>query len=99
METIQTKLAEQLGDFKSAFKQRVAPERVAMMEAAIANLLASSIEQRALQVGDAAPRLTLPDVLGVPVRFELLWRRRPVVLVFYRGGWCPYCNLELRAWQ
>ncbi len=99
MDTIQTKLAQQLTDFKSAFKQRVAPERVAMMEAATANLQASGIEQRALQVGDAAPWLTLPNALGVPVALELLWRHGPLVLVFYRGGWCPYCNLELRAWQ
>ena len=28
-----------------------------------------------------------------------LWLRGPLVLIFYRGGWCPYCNLELRAWQ
>lgn len=99
MDMIQPKLAQQLADFKAAFKQRVTPERVATMEGATADLKASGIEQRALQVGAAAPRLTLPNALGAPVALESLWQRGPLVLVFYRGGWCPYCNLELRAWQ
>ena len=42
------------------------------------------------------PDLTLPDALGRPVRLRDL---APAVFVFYRGGWCPYCNLALRAWQ
>ncbi len=99
MNTIQPTLAHQLADFKDAFKQRAAPERVATMEAATADLKASGIEQRALQVGAKAPRLTLPNALGAPVALESLWQRGPLVLVFYRGGWCPYCNLGLRAWQ
>lgn len=93
-------LNEQLAAFKAGFKQRVAPERVAMMEAATADLRATGIETRALQVGAAVPEhLTLPDALNQPVRLSSLWQRGPLVLIFYRGGWCPYCNLELRAWQ
>ena len=92
-------LTQQLADFKAGFKQRAAPERVAMMEGATAGLRASGIETRALQVGDAAPDVTLPDAMGRPVRLVELWQRGPLVLIFYRGGWCPYCNLELRAWQ
>jgi peroxiredoxin len=37
--------------------------------------------------------------MNQPVRLQALWQRGPLVLVFYRGGWCPYCNLGLRAWQ
>jgi len=94
-----TPLAEQLLAYQTAFRQRVAPERVAMMEAATDRLRASGIEADALQVGAQAPDLTLPDALGRPVRLATLWQRGPLVLVFYRGGWCPYCNLALRAWQ
>jgi peroxiredoxin len=92
-------LSRQLADFKAGFKQRVAPERVAMMEAATADLKATGIEARALQVGARAPELSLPDATGQTVALRNLWQRGPLVLVFYRGGWCPYCNLELRAWQ
>lgn len=94
-----TSLADQLAKFKVGFKQRAAPERVAMMEAATADLRATGIESRALQRGDKAPDLTLPDALNQPVRLSTLWQQGPLVLIFYRGGWCPYCNLELRAWQ
>ena len=97
--TASATLAQQLSEFKAGFKQRAAPERVAMMEGATVELKASGIEARALKVGDAAPDLTLPDAVGRPVRLLELWQRGPLVLIFYRGGWCPYCNLELRAWQ
>jgi peroxiredoxin len=100
MNTTTPTLATQLADYKAGFAQRVAPERVTMLEAATRDLRASGIEQRALHAGDAAPAdLTLPDALGRPVRLADLWQRGPLVLLFYRGGWCPYCNLELRAWQ
>ena len=98
MEQIQD-LGEQLAAYKEAFKRRAAPERVALMEAATGELRASGIESSALQVGSPAPDLTLPDALNRPVRLSELWARGPLVLIFYRGGWCPYCNLELRAWH
>jgi peroxiredoxin len=99
MNPTSTPLAQQLAEYKAGFKQRAAPERVAMVEAATAALKSSGIEQRALKAGEAVPRLTLPDALGRSVTLESLWRQGPLVVVFYRGGWCPYCNLELRAWQ
>lgn len=94
-----TSLSEQLAAYKAGFVQRAAPERVAMMEAATAGLRATGIESRALRVGALAPELTLPDALGRQIRLADLWQQGPLVLIFYRGGWCPYCNLELRAWQ
>jgi peroxiredoxin len=94
-----TLLSEQLAAYKAGFVQRAAPERVAMMEAATADLRATGIESQALQVGAQAPDLTMPDALNQPISLSSLWQRGPLVLIFYRGGWCPYCNLELRAWQ
>lgn len=94
-----TDLSKELAAYKASFLQRAAPESVAIMEAATANLRATGIESRALQVGAAAPELTLPDALGRAVTLSDLWRRGPLILTFYRGGWCPYCNLALRAWQ
>src|SRR5271155_4894682 len=52
-----------------------------------------------LAVGDRAPDFTLPDALGRPVSLSGLLSRGPVVVSFYRGEWCPYCNLQLRAMQ
>jgi peroxiredoxin len=55
------------------------------------------LAEGALGVGEAVPRFTLPDALGSPIGIGELLHHGPVVLSFYRGGWCPYCNLELRA--
>ena len=43
--------------------------------------------------------MQLSDQLGRPVDIATLAADGPVVVTFYRGGWCPYCSLELRAWQ
>ena len=52
-----------------------------------------------LSVGDEAPDFELSDATGRRVRLSKLLRDGPVVLAFYRGDWCPYCNLTLRTWQ
>lgn len=57
------------------------------------------IEQRALRLGDVAPNFRLIDAHGASVELDELLARGPVVLSFYRGDWCPFCNLELRAFQ
>jgi peroxiredoxin len=62
-------------------------------------LAASGIAERSLKPGDRAPDFNLPDTRGGYVRLKDLLAAGPVVLSFYRGGWCPYCNLELRALQ
>jgi peroxiredoxin len=50
-------------------------------------------------VGDRLEDFTLPDASGSPVTLSELVTDGPAVIVFYRGGWCPYCNLALRAYQ
>lgn len=92
-------LQSQLTEFKAGFKTRATPQRVATMETATEQLRASGIERTALQVGQRAPRLSLPNAKGEAVDLSQLWQQGPLIVVFYRGGWCPYCNLELRAWQ
>jgi peroxiredoxin len=48
-----------------------------------------------LAVGSKAPDATLPDVTGQSQRLSALYASGPVFVVFYRGGWCPFCNLQL----
>jgi peroxiredoxin len=62
-------------------------------------LRATGIWERAKRKGDMAPDVTLPDASGTPIKLSDLWRSGPLVVIFYRGGWCSYCNLQLRAWQ
>jgi peroxiredoxin len=69
-----------------------------VMEAA-ARDLAVAMPDPGLQVGDQAPDFRLPNALGRTVRLRDLLEQGPVVLSFYRGAWCPYCNLQLRGLQ
>lgn len=57
----------------------------------------SGIEDRALKVGDSVPDFELPNQYGVRRRFSEYLAQAPVVLNIYRGGWCPYCNMEMKA--
>jgi peroxiredoxin len=52
-----------------------------------------------LEIGDVAPNFVLPDATGKPVSLYERLEKGPVILSFYRGEWCPYCNLELKALQ
>lgn len=69
----------------------------AMQEEAAA--LAKSLPNPGLKIGEQAPHFTLPNAFGDAVSLYDLLASGPVVLVFYRGHWCPFCNLHLRSLQ
>lgn len=62
-------------------------------------LVDSGIAEKALRVGDVAPAFTLPNAVGKLVSSETLLQGGPLVVSFYRGAWCSYCNRELHALQ
>lgn len=72
---------------------------IALMNRATEALRAPEILGQALEEGARAPNFRLPNAHGGSIELNALLRRGPVVLSFYRGRWCPYCNLELRAYQ
>ena len=93
-------LQSQLDAITAQTRSLVQPERLAITDEAIHDLLASGIESRVLRVGAAAPSFTLPDALtGRPVRSTDLLALGPVIVNFFRGRWCPYCVTELEVWQ
>ncbi len=92
-------LDQQLADFKAEFLRTAPAGRATLYEAKIEELRASFALEAAIGVGAIAPGFRLPDVKGDPVSLADLLRRGPVVVTFYRGGWCPYCNIQLRAYQ
>ena len=61
--------------------------------------LARALPDPGIKVGEIAPDFALPDAHGNTVRLADLLKNGPVVLVFYRGAWCPYCNLQLKAFR
>jgi peroxiredoxin len=92
-------LAEELSTFKENFISRVDPARLATIEAHIARSRSDGVAASALGVGAMAPAFSLRNQSGRTVALHELTETGPVVVVFYRGGWCPYCNLQLRAYQ
>jgi peroxiredoxin len=65
---------------------------------ALGTALTARAETPPLDIGDAVPPgLTLKTEKGTPFDLSTALTRQPTVLVFYRGGWCPYCNAHLAA--
>lgn len=84
---------------KEQFLANVPEETVEVMGNATQALAESGIVDRSLKTGQQAPPVRLPNATGSTVDLQELLKSGPVVLSFYRGQWCPYCNLELRALQ
>ncbi len=93
-------LQSQLDAITAQTRTLVQPERLAITDTAIQDLLATGIEDRILPIGAPAPAFALPDALtGKLVRSSDLLALGPVIINFFRGRWCPYCMTELEAWQ
>jgi peroxiredoxin len=92
-----------LKDAIAAFQQQMAahapPEVLAKIAPELEALARSSYGSASPKVGSKAPEFSLPDARGGEARLADLLARGPVVVTFYRGGWCPFCNLQLRAYQ
>jgi len=71
----------------------------AIMAKAQDDLIKSGQAERAVRQGQKAPDFVLPDAQGRPRRLSELLKKGPVILTFYRGGWCPFCNLQLKSYQ
>lgn len=96
--TLQAKLDAFKADFVAGKPPYNAPAPVhALMHRATTELIASGQAERALKAGDVAPVFSLPDVQGNLVSSTELLARGALVVSFYRGVWCPYCNMEAQA--
>ncbi|PHN92634.1 redoxin [Maribacter sp. 6B07] len=92
------KLREQT-DAKIAFGRQKNPEFMKVVDEIIEEAKAFEKGKNALKVGEQAPNFELPDALGNQIKLSGLLDNGAVVVTFYRGSWCPYCNLQLRALQ
>jgi len=92
-------LKEELDARRAQFLQTAPKEKIDGYQRGVDELAASGAAARAVQKGEQAPDIALPNAKGATVKLSALLARGPVVLTFYRGGWCPYCNLQLRAYQ
>jgi peroxiredoxin len=92
-------LNDQLDSLTAKLRTMVPAERLLVVDRFAEQLVQSRLADRALKAGDPAPGFELPDGDGMLWRSEDLLRSGPLVLVFYRGRWCAYCNAQLGALQ
>ena len=93
-------LKNELDAFRNGWQARVGGAIADRIAGDIDALRDTGIVDRVIRVGARLPpAVGLRDALAQPFDLGTVVGRKPLVLVFYRGGWCPYCNLELRAYQ
>ncbi len=63
------------------------------------HLKSLDLASKALQVGDKIPTIQLPNVFGETIDVNQMLKQGPMIITFYRGQWCPFCNLELMVYQ
>ena len=96
--TLQAKLDAFKADFEAGKPPYNVPRAVIeTMHRATKELIDSGAAGRALKAGDKAPLFTLKDPEGRSVSSASLLADGPLIISFYRGVWCPYCNMELQA--
>jgi peroxiredoxin len=92
-------LADQIAQLQTNLAQQLPAEMLHGFQGAIQTLVNGGIAANAVKVGQKAPEFSLPDQLGDTVTLSSVLQRGPAAVVFYRGEWCPYCDLTLRAYR
>lgn len=90
-EDLKARAAQSLGKYPETTHQ--------IMNNGIQVLKDASLVQKALKTGDKIPEISLPNATNKITSLQEILNNKKVVLSFYRGGWCPYCNIELQALQ
>lgn len=92
-------IREQSDLMKAASAGRLPGEVLDVFDRSIEKLLEQGLPSNIVKVGDRLDSFTLDDATGQSVSLEEIVASGAAVIVFYRGGWCPYCNLALRTYQ
>jgi peroxiredoxin len=92
-------IREQSEQLKAAAAERLPTDVLEVFDRSIEDFLDQGIPTDSVKVGDVLEPFTLDDATRTPVGLAQLVESGPAVIVFYRGGWCPYCNLALRTYQ
>ena len=92
-------LQEKLDAKKAAFSAKATHDKKSDYERGVAYVTESGILEKAKNVGDKAPDFTLPNAVEKSVTLSELLKTGPVAMVWHRGEWCPYCNIQLEDIQ
>ena len=99
MTTIDTTIADRVAAAQPQFAARLSPEVRATFGADLTRLVTEGVPAGVATPGTPMPDGDLLDAFGRPTTLTAVRAGRPAVVVFYRGAWCPYCNLALHAYQ
>lgn len=92
-------LTRQLTEKREAGLAKRPKEVTAVMEKGLEDLKNLGLHKKALGVGKKAPLVNFQNLEGKRVSLDSYYENGPLILTFYRGGWCPYCMLELDAYE
>ena len=92
-------VTEKLDQRKASFAEKAPEQKVKDYEEGVKQVAESGVLESAINVGDTAPEFTLPNAAGEQVILSELLKDGPVVMIWYRGEWCPYCNIYLEDIQ
>ncbi|CZR60124.1 uncharacterized protein PAC_10019 [Phialocephala subalpina] len=92
-------LANELNAVYTDFHTNGPPAATSIIRKTTSDFIASYNLDAAIKVGDKLPSFHLSDATGKQVNSAELTSNGPLLITFYRGNWCPYCNLALRALQ
>jgi peroxiredoxin len=92
-------LESDLNNRKENFSKTADKEKLKIYAEGLEAVVASNTTGKALQVGDVALDFKLPNAAGKEVTLYSELEKGPVILMWYRGGWCPYCNMALHHMQ
>lgn len=92
-------LADKLDELNKQNRAMAPKEALKIMDKATNDLKKQHFAENTLQVGDVFPDTALLNIKGNKQSISQLYKEQPLVITFYRGGWCPYCNMQLRTLQ
>ena len=99
MNTTDTTIADQVARILRESAEHLPAHVLAALESERAELNARGVPDSVLKAGALMPDGDLLDVNANPTTLTKVRGGKPAVVVFYRGAWCPYCNLTLRTYQ
>ncbi|STD55866.1 peroxiredoxin-like family protein [Empedobacter falsenii] len=92
-------LSQQIEELNENLALQLPPEVLQVFSQSIQDLKTENIEEKCINIGDLFPDFSLPNSNNETIQLKELLKKGKVIVAFFRGNWCPYCNLELKALQ
>ena len=92
-------LAKQIEQFNNELATQVPQQVLEAFRKSIEDLQTKNIEEKSIKLGEIMPEFLLPNVKNEIINSNEILKNGKMIIAFYRGSWCPYCNLELKMLQ